>query len=112
MKIRRFLLAVGLLATWAVLAVNVAVGATQTLTGMVTDDMCGKKHTMMPGKTDAECVRACVRAGSKYVLLVGDKMYVLKGDAKQIDSFAGKRVSVNGEVSGNAVSVASISVAK
>lgn len=112
MTIRKLLLGLILLATLIAMVVNFAAAATQTLTGIVTDDMCGKKHTMMPGKPDAECVRACVKAGSKYALLAGDKLYVLKGDAKQIDPFAGKRISVTGEVNGNTVTEASIAAAK
>jgi len=73
--------------------------------------MCGKKHTMMPGKPDSECIRACVKAGSKYALLVGDKIYALNGDAKQIDHFAGKKVKVAGDVSGTTITLASITEA-
>ena len=46
----------------------------QTLTGEVGDAMCGVKH--MEG-TPAECTRSCVSHGSKYALVVGDKIYVL-----------------------------------
>jgi hypothetical protein len=34
--------------------------ATQTLTGTITDTMCGKKH-MSPGKSDADCTRECMK---------------------------------------------------
>ncbi len=91
---------------------TLASAATQTLTGVITDDMCGKKHTMMPGKADSECIRACVKAGSKYALLVGDKVYTLKGDAKQFDQLAGKKVKVSGDVTGTTVAVNSIAAAK
>ena len=93
----------------AVLTVS---AATQTLTGVVTDDMCGKKHSMMPGQPDSACVRACVKAGAHYALVVGDKLYVLQGDAKKIDPFAGKKVKVSGDVNGTTLSVASIADAK
>src|SRR4051812_19147886 len=46
----------------------------QTLTGEVGDAMCGKKH--MEG-TPAECTHTCVSHGSKYALVVGDKIYTL-----------------------------------
>ncbi len=109
MNIRKF--AFTLLLT-VILIAGFATAATQTLTGVVTDDMCGKKHTMMPGKPDSECVRACVKAGSKYALLVGDKVYVLKGDAKQLDHFAGQKAKITGEVSGTTMNVSSIAAAK
>ncbi len=109
MSIRKFLL--GTLAT-LLLASNVLVAAPQTLTGVVTDDMCGKKHTMMPGKPDSECVRACVKAGSSYALLSGDKVFILKGADKQLEQLAGKKVKVTGEVTGTTIAVSSIAEAK
>ena len=47
----------------------------QTFTGKVSDAMCGAEH-MMAGDA-AACVRACVNKGSKYALVVGDKVYAL-----------------------------------
>ena len=82
-----------------------------TLTGTVTDTMCGKKH-MIPGKSDAECIRECIKAKSKYALLVGDKLYTLSGDSKQLEAVAGKKVTVAGDVSGTTVTVKSIAAAK
>jgi hypothetical protein len=84
----------------------------QTLVGVITDDMCARKHTMMPGKPDSECIRACVRAGSHYALLVGDKVYLLKGNATQFDQFAGRQVKVNGDVTGTAVAVNRITLSR
>ncbi len=95
----------------AVLVTLYAFAAPQSFTGVVTDTMCGKKH-MMPGKSDAECIRECVRAGSKYALLVGDKLYVLSGDTNQFQRSAGTKVTVEGTVNGNTVSVNSIRPAK
>jgi hypothetical protein len=53
-----------------------AAGKSQTLTGEVSDAMCGAKHEM-PGKA-ADCTRGCVKHGSKYALVVGDKVYTLE----------------------------------
>jgi hypothetical protein len=92
--------------------VSIATGTTRTMTGIVTDDMCGKKHTMMAGHPDADCIRECVKAGSHYALLVGEKVYVLTGDAKQFSQLAGKKVKVSGDVSGTAIVVTSIAQAK
>jgi hypothetical protein len=44
----------------------------QTLTGRVSDAMCGANH-MMSGEA-SECARVCIRKGSKYALVVGDKV--------------------------------------
>jgi hypothetical protein len=91
-----------------------AFAAQQTLTGTVTDTMCGKKHTMMPGKSDAECTRECMKAKGNwtYGLVVGDKVYSLAGDEKQFDVLAGQRVKVTGEVTGKKIAVQSITAAK
>ena len=85
--------------------------ADQTLTGTVSDSMCGKKH-MMAGKTAAECTRACVKEGSDYALVVGDKVYTLKGDGAAIDKLAGAKVTVKGKLSGSTVTMASIKAAQ
>jgi hypothetical protein len=84
---------------------------TKTLTGVVSDSMCGAKH-MAKDKTAAQCTRECVQSGSDYALVVGTKMYVLKGDKAAIDKLAGERATVNGTVSGDTVTVQSIAAAK
>ena len=85
--------------------------ATKTLTGTVSDSMCGKKH-MMAGKSAAECTRECVKEGSDYALVVGDKVYTLKGDKTAIDKLAGANVVVKGTTSGSTVTMESIKAAK
>lgn len=85
--------------------------ASKTLTGVVSDSMCGAKH-MAKDKTAAQCTRECVKTGMDYALVVGKKVYVLKGDKTEIDKLAGKRATVKGSVSGNTVTVESIAAAK
>ncbi len=108
MTIRKLLLGLALFAALVALITNFALAATQTFTGVVTDNMCGKKHTMMPGKPDSECVRACVKAGSKYALLVGDKVYAMSGDANKFEPLAGKKAKVSGELKGDTITVVAI----
>lgn len=81
--------------------------APQTVTGVISDDMCKQKH-MMPRHTDADCTHACAKSGSNYALVAGDKVFILKGDAKQLASFAGKKVSVKGDVVGISLRVDSV----
>ena len=85
--------------------------APQTLTGTVTDSMCGARH-MMKDKTPAECTRECIKQGSDYALASGDKVYTLKGDKAKFDRFAGQSVSIKGTVSGTTITVESIAAAK
>ena len=83
----------------------------QTLTGTIGDTMCGAKH-MMANESAEQCTRECVKQGSDYGLVSGDKVYTLKGDAKLLDKFAGQKVMIKGEVSGTTVTVSSIIPAK
>jgi len=87
---------------------------TQSYTGIVSDAMCGKKH-MMEGDP-AACLRACVQKGSKYALVVGDKVYTLDSDDKAtlatLDSLANQKATVNGEANGDEITVKSVSAAK
>jgi hypothetical protein len=68
----------------ALSAVAATAQSSQTLTGAVTDAMCGA-HQMMQGKTPAQCKRECVKEGSDVALASGDKVYSLKGDKSQFD---------------------------
>lgn len=83
----------------------------QTLTGVVSDSMCGAKHMMEGG--DAACTRACVSKGSKYALVVGDKVYTLETSDKaaldQLDKLAGQKAKVSGTVNGETIQVNSVS---
>ena len=90
-----------------------ALAAPKTLTGTVTDTMCGKKH-MIAGKTDAVCTRACMKSKGDwtYGLIVGDKIYGLSGDTKAFDVLAGQQVKVTGQVTGTKIAVQTISPAK
>lgn len=89
------------------LLVQAETSAKQTLTGVVTDTMCGAKH-MIAGKTDAECTRICVKQGMQYALLVGNTVYTLQGDTAAIDKYAGERATVTGTVEGKTVKLDTI----
>lgn len=105
------------LVVWASLVASIpalAAGKT-TLTGEVGDAMCGAKH--MPGEgTPAECTRSCVAHGSKYALVVGDKIYILETSDKAVlallDQQAGKKATITGSVNGTSIEVSSAVAAK
>jgi hypothetical protein len=111
--VKRSVLA-GAISVAAVLAASSSFAAkTQAFTGTVGDAACGAKH-IMEGD-DVSCLRSCVRKGSKYDLVVGDKFYVL--DAKDdsttdaLDRLAGQQVTVKGEANGNVIEVKSVAAA-
>lgn len=112
MKINRIATAVLGMQLLAGLAVvpALAAGKSQTLTGEVSDAMCGAKH-QMPGNP-AECTRACIKHGSKYALVVGDKVYTLETTDKaaldKLNDLAGAKAKVTGDVDGTTVAVKSV----
>jgi hypothetical protein len=63
---------------------------------------------MDSGKSPLECTKMCVRNGSKYVLVEGDKKYELAGNESELDGLAGQRVKIVGSLDGNTIKVASI----
>lgn len=93
-------------------ATAIAGGKAQSFTGEVSDSMCGAKH-MGPA---AECTRACVAKGSKYALVVGDKVYTLntadKATMASLDKLAGEKAKVTGTLSGENIEVASVAPGK
>ena len=101
-----------LLILGAALAISPAFAAPKgkTFTGTVSDAMCGAKH-MMPGD-GASCTRDCVGKGSKYALVVGDKVYTLdtadKAALATLDKQAGAQVKVTGTEKDNAITVSSV----
>jgi hypothetical protein len=91
-----------------------AAGKTQTFTGEVSDSMCGAKH-MMEGSA-ADCTRACVQKGSKYALVVGDKVYTLDASDKtalsELDQLAGQQAQVVGNLDGDSIAVKAVTAGK
>jgi len=88
-----------------------ASAAPTTLTGTVSDSMCGAHH-MAKDMSAAACTRACVKKGTKYALVVGKKVYTLDGHEAELDKLAGERATVKGSVMGEMVMVESVAAAK
>jgi hypothetical protein len=86
----------------------------ETFTGTVSDAMCGAKH-MMQGD-DAACLRACIQKGSKYALVVGDKVFTLdvkdKATLDQLEKLGTAKATVKGEANGDSIEVISVTAAK
>ncbi|MDP9160019.1 MAG: hypothetical protein M3O09_07290 [Acidobacteriota bacterium] len=86
----------------------------QTFTGEVSDSMCGASHMMEGSK--AQCTHACISKGSKYALVVGDKVYTLESGDKdsldQLSKLAGEQAKVSGVADGDSIQVRSLSSAK
>ena len=87
-----------------------AAGKSQTLTGAVSDAMCGAKHET--AGSAANCTRGCIKHGSKYALVVGDKVYTLETSDQaalsKLNDLAGEKAKVTGEVDGTTITVKSV----
>ncbi len=86
-------------------------GHKRAFTGEVGDAMCGRKH--MEDQPAAECTRSCVAHGSKFALVVGEKIYILdtsdKAALATLDQQAGKKATVTGTLDGDTITVSSVS---
>ena len=91
--------------------VCLAADAPKTYTGVITDEMCGNDHKMMDVSPDSKCVTECVKAGSKYALLSGTKVYKLS-DQTASAKFPGQKVKVTGTLTGDTITVKSVEAAK
>lgn len=93
-------------------AISALAAKAQTFTGEVSDSMCGAKHGM-PDK--AACTRGCIKKGSNYALVVGDKVYTLQADdanKSKLDQLAGEQAQVTGTASGDTIQVSKVMAAK
>jgi hypothetical protein len=88
-------------------AIQQVYAAAQNFDGVVSDTMCGKKH-MLAGKSAAECIRICVKGGSSYALVVGDKVYTLSAKPQTLAPVAGKHVHIEGSLKDNKITIFSI----
>ena len=94
----KLIFAVGMLSALTGLSIW---AAPQTLTGQISDSMCGKSHAGMGemGKNAKECTMGCVKAGGKYVFVSGDKVYDIKNQSfAELVANAGANVRLTGNV--------------
>jgi hypothetical protein len=82
----------------------------QTFTGVITDTMCGADHKAMHVTPESKCVRECVKAGAKYALLAGGKVYTLS-DQKTPEKYAAQKVNVTGTLDAKTGTIAVESIA-
>lgn len=80
----------------------------QTFSGIITDALCGPRHADSE-QSASGCARMCVRNGSKYIMVDGDRNYELAGNPLLLDRFAGERVTLVGILNEDKIKVSSIS---
>ena len=89
--------------------------AQQTWTGQIGDSMCGAKHKPMGTMkmADRECTEMCVKAGAKYVFIMGDKVFQIADQKdKALATHAGHTVLLTGELKGDTITVSKIDMPK
>jgi hypothetical protein len=92
----------GLLSVGCIAALSLF-SAETTWNGKITDSMCEKDHSMMATGNEKpnakECTLACVKGGSKFVLVSKDKVYqIANQDLADLKTYAGSNVSLTGEL--------------
>jgi len=109
-------LVVAVLVTMAMLAG--APVAQQAWTGTISDSSCKAHHEPggeagLPDKPN-DCVLACVRGGSKFVLVTEDKKIYLiaKQDDPLLQTHAAAKVTVTGTLANDVLTVSKIEAAK
>jgi len=68
----------------------------QTLSGVITDTMCGKAHGMVPGQPDDKCIAMCVKGTSGQYALYDGKSVLKLTDQKTPAKYAAQHVKVTG----------------
>jgi hypothetical protein len=69
----------------------------QSLTGTVTcEGRVTHHYTCQRNQTQQTCTLDCVQQGSNFVLMVGDKPYLLEGDSHDLRAYAGGKATVTG----------------
>ena len=113
--ILRGLCCAGLLAGFA----SFGSAATMTMTGMISDSMCGASHAKMMAAhkdakmTDRDCTLGCVKGGAKYVFVSDGKVYqIANQDLAALQKEAGESVSLTGNVNGDTITVSKVAMAK
>ena len=102
----------------SLVAASPALAAEQTWVGKISDSDCGAKH--MSGSehegakmSDADCVKACIENGAKYVFVSQGKVIEISNqDFADLKTHAGETVKVTGEKAGEAITVSKIEPAK
>jgi len=90
-----------------------------TMTGMISDSMCGASHAKMMAMhkdakmTDRDCTLACVKGGGKYVFVSDGKVYqIANQDLAALQKDAGESVKLTGDVNADTIKVSKVAMAK
>jgi len=101
------------------MAVFASFATAATITGTISDSMCGASHAKMmemhkdAKMTDKDCTLGCVKGGGKFVFVSGGKVYNISNQSlADLTKYAGQNVKVTGNVNGDNVTVSKIAASK
>ncbi len=84
----------------------------ESMTGFVSDSHCGAAHDGSHAEKDAACAQKCVKSGSDPVFVTGGKVIKFDSDsAAKAKDLVGQKVTVDGTMSGDTLTVNSITKA-
>jgi hypothetical protein len=100
---------------WMILATgSLLAGAAmaETLSGTISDAACGAKHAAA-AQADMSCVERCIKRGEAPVFVSEGKVYKIAADSRdKVSTHLGQKVTINGTVAGDTVTIASVSDTK
>jgi hypothetical protein len=75
--------------------------------GVISDSHCGGKHTA-GSDADRKCVQTCIKGGGQPVFVSEGKVLKIADPSKISEEHYGRKVVVNGSVSGDTLTVESV----
>jgi hypothetical protein len=100
---------------WMIVSIGslfAAAGLAETMSGTISDSMCGAKHAGAAA-ADAACVKKCIKGGASAVFVSEGKVYQISADSqKRVGALLGQKVTVNGKLDGDTIDVESAQAAK
>lgn len=74
-------------------------------TGYIIDEACSGKKEMLG---NVSCAQSCIKRGSPAVLVTDDGAVVKIADQDKVKEYAGKKVTISGELADGAIKVTSV----
>lgn len=103
---KKFLMAVTIGSLFAACALA------ETMTGTISDAVCGAKHAAAAAG-DTACVKSCIKRGAAPVLVSDGKVYQIAAASRdKVVALAGQKVTVNGKIEGDTVTIETAEAAK
>jgi hypothetical protein len=85
-----------------------------TWAGKISDSACGASHAKMRAahtdlNSDKDCTLACIKSGSKYVLVSNGKVFQIDNqNLDDLQKYAGTNVTLTGKLTSDSIEVTGI----